>query len=77
MKIIIYYIFYLFQSETTGMLGGGDIDDLINALMADLAPEFFNNNSELISELISDIILDKINEVIEGLSLEELINIVS
>lgn len=59
------------------MLGGGDIDDLINALMADLAPEFFNNNSEYISTLISGLILEKVNEVMEGLSLEDLINIVS
>ncbi|XP_077293497.1 uncharacterized protein LOC143916340 [Arctopsyche grandis] len=65
------------KSDITGMLGGGDIDEVINAMLEDMAPEFFNENSEFVSELVKDPILEKVNEIFNGLSLEELKNIVN
>ncbi|XP_077294162.1 uncharacterized protein LOC143916786 [Arctopsyche grandis] len=66
-----------FKSETTGMLGGGDIDQVINAILADWVPDFFNSNSDSIADLVGDTLLTSINQVLDGMSLADLIDLVT
>jgi len=64
-------------SQTTGMLGGGDIDNVINAIIGDLAVEFFNSYSDIISGQVNNIMLPHINKMLEGMTLKDLIGLIN
>lgn len=59
------------------MLGGGDIDDVINAMLEDLAPDFFNKYSDFVSLIVGDGILNALNKVLDGMSLADLIDLIT
>ena len=65
------------QSTTTGMLGGGDIDNVVNAILADMGPQFFENNSAAISHMAEQEWMGPINSVLTGVTLKDLGDIIN
>lgn len=73
---IIYINISIFQTIITNLLFGGELGDLINYIIQDVAPSTMNRRHTIISRDIKNRILPIANERLNGLTWNDFINII-
>lgn len=73
-KISFFYLKFS-QTNIQGILGGGELSNVINAMVMDLVPGFFRTFEDQISVTLSNFLLPRINPLLSGLTLDDIRNL--
>jgi hypothetical protein len=65
------------QTNFEGLLGGGDLSDVVNEVISDLAPELFEEVKPSVLPAVADAIVNLANEKLEGVTLSDLLDLIS
>jgi hypothetical protein len=74
--LFISLCFY-FQTNIEGLLGGGDLSDVLNEIISDLVPEVFEEAKPTLLPVITDVIINLANEKLDGLTLSDLLDLIN
>jgi hypothetical protein len=65
------------QTNIEGLLGGGDLSDVINEIISDLAPAVLEEAKPTLLPVITDAIINLANEKLDGLTLSDLLDLIN
>lgn len=67
-----------FQTDFKGLLGDDeDLSNLINEIISDLAPELFEEVKPSVLPAVADVIVNLANEKLEGVTLQDLLDLIN
>ncbi|XP_067014261.2 uncharacterized protein [Anabrus simplex] len=67
----------LFQGNIAGLLGGGDLSDVINQVINDFIPTVAEKYKTQISGVISDLIVGVANKMLDGVTLKDILDLIN
>lgn len=73
-----YVVIFHFQTDFKGLLGDNeDLSNVVNEIISDLAPGLFEEVKPSILPKIADVIIDVANEKLDGLTLQDLLDLIN
>jgi hypothetical protein len=70
-------LLFYFQTNIEGLLGGGDLSDVLNEIISDLAPDVFEEAKPSLLPVVTEAIINLANEKLDGVTLSDLLNIIN
>jgi hypothetical protein len=70
-------LFFYFQTNFEGLLGGGDLSDLVNEIISELVPELFEDLKPEVLPVITETIINLANELLDGKTLQDLLDLIN
>jgi hypothetical protein len=75
---LLILLFFYFQTDFKGLLGDDEeLSDLINQIISDLAPDLFEEVKPSVLPKIADVIIQVANEILDGVTLEDLLDLIN
>ncbi|PSN55967.1 hypothetical protein C0J52_02147 [Blattella germanica] len=65
------------ETHIEGLLGGGELSDLINEVIADIAPDVFEEAKPTLIPILSEAVVSLANEKLDGMTLQDLLNLIN
>ncbi|KAK7790759.1 hypothetical protein R5R35_007464 [Gryllus longicercus] len=66
-----------YHSDIDGMLGGGDLSDLLNEVINDLVPEIIDANADLFADVLAEQIVVIANTILGEMTLQDLLDLIA